>query len=110
MSLGCYGALRQAHRRHDVVAVHIMDRFERELPALGRLVLEDAETGKIIEVNTSVPRLRSAFRERQEKAQAELAKMFRSANIDAIQLLTGQPYGAALGKFFENREKRRLRG
>src|SRR4030095_9258214 len=58
MSLGCYGALRQAHRRHDVVAVQITDRFELELPALGRVVLEDAETGKIIEVNTSVPRLR----------------------------------------------------
>ena len=110
MSLGCYGALRQANRRHDVVAVHIADRFELQLPALGRLMLEDAETGKIVEVNTSVARHRAAFRQRQEKSQAELARMFRSANIDAIQLLTGQPYGAALGKFFETREKRRLRG
>ena len=110
MSLGCYGALRQANRRHDVVAVHITDRFELELPALGRLMLEDAETGKLIEVNTSVGRHRAAFKQRQEKAQAELARMFRSANIDAIQLRTGQPYAAALGKFFETREKRRLRG
>jgi uncharacterized protein (DUF58 family) len=110
MSLGCYGALRQAHRRHDVVAVQITDRFERELPAIGRLVLEDAETGKVIEINTTVPRLRAAFRERQEKAQAELTRMFRSASIDSIQLQTGQPYAAALGKFFETREKRRFRG
>jgi hypothetical protein len=36
--------------------------------------------------------------------------MFRSAGIDSIALLTGQPYGAALGRFFENREKRRARG
>jgi uncharacterized protein (DUF58 family) len=108
MSQGCYAALRQANRRHDLVAVHIADRFELELPALGRLVLEDAETGKIIEVNTNVARHRSAFKKRQEKAQAELARMFRSANIDAIQLLTGRPYAAALGKFFESREKRRM--
>src|SRR5881396_3054524 len=71
MSLGCYGALRQANRRHDVVAVQIADRFELELPALGRLMLEDAETGKLIEVNTSVGRHRAAFKQRQEKAQAE---------------------------------------
>jgi len=110
MSLGCYGALRQANRRHDVVAVQIADRFELELPALGRLMLEDAETGKLIEVNTSVGRHRAAFKQRQERAQAELTRMFRSANIDAIRLRTGEPYGAALGKFFETREKRRLRG
>ena len=110
MSMGCQAALRQANRRHDVVAVHIADRFELELPALGRLILEDAETGKVVEVNTSVLRHRTAFKERQARAQTELARMFRSSNIDAIQLLTGQPYGAALGRFFETREKRRLRG
>src|SRR5437773_2342261 len=110
MSLGCYGALRQANRRHDVVAVQITDRFELELPALGRLMLEDAETGRLVEVNTSVGRHRAAFQQRQERAQAELARMFRAANIDAIRLRTGEPYGAALGKFFETREKRRLRG
>jgi uncharacterized protein (DUF58 family) len=110
MSMGCQAALRQANRRHDVVAVHIADKFELELPALGRLILEDAETGKVVEVNTNVERLRASFQQRQAKAQAELARMFRSAKIDSIQLLTGQPYGAALGRFFETREKRRLRG
>ncbi len=110
MSMGCQAALRQANRRHDVVAVHIADRHEMELPALGRLILEDAETGKVVEINTNVERLRSSFKQRQAKAQADLARMFRSSNIDSIQLLTGQPYGAALGRFFETREKRRMRG
>ena len=110
MAMGCQAALRQANRRHDVVAVHIADKFELELPALGRLILEDAETGKVVEVNTNVQRLRASFQQRQARSQAELARMFRSANIDSIQLLTGQPYGAALGRFFETREKRRLRG
>jgi uncharacterized protein (DUF58 family) len=110
MSMGCQAALRQANRRHDVVAVHIADRHELELPALGRLILEDAETGKVVEINTNVDRLRASFKERQARAHADLARMFRSSNIDSIQLLTGQPYGAALGRFFETREKRRLRG
>ena len=102
--------LRQANRRHDVVAVQIADRYELELPSLGRLILNDAETGEVVEVNTSDERKRAAFAQRQSRAQADLARLFRSAGIDAIQLRTDQPYAAALGRFFETRERRRLRG
>ncbi|MGD0087593.1 MAG: DUF58 domain-containing protein [Verrucomicrobiota bacterium] len=103
-------ALRQANRRHDVVAVHVADRYEMELPALGRLMLEDAETGEIVEVNTAHAASRDAFALRQEKQHAEVARQLRSSGIDTIQLHTAEPYSAALGRFFENREKRRLRG
>jgi len=103
-------ALRMANRRHDVVAVHIADRYELELPALGRLILEDAETGEILELNTGNNASRDAFAVRQQKQNEELARQFRSSGIDAIQLRTDESYSAALGKFFENREKRRLRG
>jgi uncharacterized protein (DUF58 family) len=102
--------LRQANRRHDLVAVQIADRYELELPALGRLVLTDAETGEVVEVNTADDRKRQAFQQRQERAQADLAKLFRSAGIDAIQLRTDQPYGVELSRFFETRERRRLHG
>ncbi|HZQ47889.1 MAG TPA: DUF58 domain-containing protein [Verrucomicrobiae bacterium] len=105
-----FTALRQANRRHDVVAIQITDRFELELPALGRLVLKDAETGEVVEVNTGDARKRAAFIERQNKAQAELLRVFRSAKIDSIQLRTDQSYTSALGRFFETREKRRLHG
>ena len=103
-------ALRQANRRHDVVAVHITDPCERELPALGRLVFEDAETGEILEINTGLAAHRKTFAEQKAKMQNELARLFRSAGIDAIQLRTDEPYGVALGRFFETRERRRLRG
>ena len=46
----------------------------------------------------------------QARSQADLARLFRSAGIDAIQLRTDHPYGAELGRFFETRERRRLRG
>jgi uncharacterized protein (DUF58 family) len=103
-------ALRQANRRHDVVAVHISDPFEQTLPALGRLVLEDAETGEVVEINTGREGDRFVFADRQSKIRAELAREFRSARIDAIQLKTDQPYAVELARFFENREKRRARG
>jgi len=105
-----FAMLRQANRRHDLVAVQIADRYELELPSLGRLVLTDAETGEVVEVNTSDERKRAGFKERQARAQAETARLFRSAGIDAIQLRTDQPYGVELSRFFETRERRRLRG
>jgi uncharacterized protein (DUF58 family) len=103
-------ALRMANRRHDVVTVQITDRYEMELPALGRLTLEDAETGEILEINTADPGSRDAFALRRQKQLADLARQFRSSGIDAIQLRTDESYTAALGNFFKTREKRRLRG
>jgi hypothetical protein len=81
-----------------------------ELPVLGRLVLADAETGEVVEINTGDRRKRASFAERQARAQADLARLFRSAGIDAIQLRTDRPYGIELARFFETREKRRARG
>ncbi len=103
-------ALRQANRRHDVVAVQITDRFELELPSLGYLVLKDAETGEVVEINTGDERKRAAFKQRQMSAQTELRRLFLSAGIDSIQLRTNEPYAAALGRFFDTREKRRRHG
>ena len=110
LTAGSLSALRQTNRRHDVVAVHIVDRYELELPALGRLMLRDAETGRVMEIDTSRKSGREAFARRQSGMQGELAKVFRSAAIDAIQVRTDQPYAAALGRFFETRERRRLHG
>jgi len=107
---GFQTAIKQANRRHDLVAVQVTDLFEIELPDLGRLVVEDAESGEVVEINTGNDAMRNTFALRQWKNQEELARMFRSAGVDAIQLRTDQPYGAALGRFFETREKRRLRG
>jgi uncharacterized protein (DUF58 family) len=103
-------ALRQANRRHDVIAIQVVDRYELELPTVGRLMLKDAETGEMIEINTHDLRKRRAFAERRAKHQAELLRQLRSANIDAIEARTGEPYAATLGQFFETREKRRRHG
>src|SRR5688572_1600225 len=81
-------ALKQTNRRHDVVAVQIVDRYELELPRLGRLLLRDAETGQIVEVNTARATHRNAFAKHQTQARSELARLFRSAAIDSIQVRT----------------------
>ncbi len=103
-------ALRQARRRHDLVAVQVVDRFELELPPLGRMVFKDAETGEVVEIDTGNKVRREAFAERSRRTQRELTRLFRSAAIDFIRLRTDQPYGVELARFFETRERRRRRG
>lgn len=103
-------ALRQANRRHDVVAVQITDRYELELPDLGYLVLQDAETGEVLEINTGDARRRRVFAERQQDRLADLRRLFAAAGIDSIQLRTDRSYTTELGRFFETREKRRRHG
>lgn len=102
--------LRQASRRHDVVAVQISDPNEIALPPLGRLLLEDAETGDIVEINAFDERRRKAFASRQEKGQKELDRLFRQARLDSLRVRSDEPYERALAKFFEAREHRRRHG
>jgi len=111
-SLGRVSAtsLRQVSRKHDLVAVQISDPFEEVLPDLGRLVLQDAETGEVVEVNTNDTRRRDAFALRQEKTRKELDRLFRQAQVDAIRVSTDAPYDRALQQFFDTREKRRRHG
>ena len=103
-------ALKQTSRKHDLVAVQITDPYERTLPGLGRMILQDAETGERVEINTADERRRSAFARRQVKTQDELDRLFRSAGVDAIQIRTEEPYDRALMQFFDTRERRRRHG
>jgi uncharacterized protein (DUF58 family) len=103
-------ALRQVNRRHDLVAVQIVDRFELELPALGRMVLKDSETGEVVEIDTSDAGLRQRFFEEQTLLQGAMKKQLRSLGVDTIHLQTDQEYTVALARFFENREKRSRHG
>ncbi len=99
--------LRQTSRKHDVIAVQVTDPHELSLPNLGRIVLKDAETGDVVEINTNDGRRREAFAMRQEKTQLELIHLFRSSNVDAIQLRTDEPYEKQLAAFFDKRQKRK---
>ena len=101
--------LRQVNRQHDLVAVHIEDDREHELPALGYITLRDAETDEIIEINTGDARKRKGFVERRQKLQMQVLKTLLTAGVDSIQLRTGQSYAIPLARFFETRERRRLR-
>jgi uncharacterized protein (DUF58 family) len=101
-------AMRQTNRRHDLVAVHIEDPHERELPDLGIVALEDAETGEVVEVDTASAAVRRRFKEQAAERSRRLVSDFRSEGVDTLQLQTDTPYIPALQRFFKTRERRRV--
>jgi uncharacterized protein (DUF58 family) len=102
--------LRAVAKKHDLVAIRIFDRREKELPNVGILTLEDEETGDLIELDTSSPRVREAV-SAQAAARAKAQKdIFRKSKVDLIDMATGTDYVEALIQFFKNREKRQQRG
>jgi uncharacterized protein (DUF58 family) len=95
-----------AAKRHDVVAIPIIDPREMELPDVGRVVLEDAETGERLMVNTSDRRTRVRFAENMATLHDELPSTFARVGVDTITLETNADYVPALRRFFHNRERR----
>jgi len=93
-------------RRHDLIAIPIIDPREVELPDVGLLTLEDAETGEQIELDTSNRGVRLRFLEEADQAAADRLRDFRRKRIDTISLKTDQDYVPALRAFFRTRERR----
>lgn len=100
-------SLRIANRKHDVIAVNIIDPRELELPALGFIELMDAETGESIIVDTYDSNIRKGFSLLSSDEVQKRKSMFRSINVDMIEVKTDKSYVDPLLKFFKMREKRR---
>ena len=99
-------ALRVAARRHDVVAVVLEDPREAELPAVGLVELEEAETGERYVVDTRDWRVRDAFARQASIARVDRDRDLRATDVDAIVVGTDRPYTEALLRFFRMRERR----
>jgi uncharacterized protein (DUF58 family) len=93
-------------RRHDLIAIPIVDPREEELPDVGRVTLEDAETGEQIEINTSDRKARAAFLRTVTAREERRRRQLRRHRIDTISLRTNEEYVPALRAFFRSRERR----
>ena len=91
---------------HDMVAVSITDPRELELPDMGIVNVEDAESGENFLLDTSSFVLREDYSARAMKMFDERSRMFRSINIDHIDIRTDRPYSQEMYKFFRMRERR----
>jgi uncharacterized protein (DUF58 family) len=95
------GALR---RRHDVIAVHLHDARESEIPAAGMFSFLDPETGAVRVEDTSDPATRLRLRVARF---AEVDKVLLRTRVDCLRLATSEPYERKVTAFFKARERRR---
>jgi uncharacterized protein (DUF58 family) len=101
--------LQRTGHRHDVVAVAVRDPREEELPDVGLLRVEDAETGRQRLIDTSSPPFRQAFQRQRREQQEAFQSMTRSGRVDVLEVSTAGQHLDALIRFFHRRELRLTR-
>lgn len=100
-------SLRAVAAKHDVVAAQIMDPCEMMLPDVGRVCLEDPETGEQVIVDTSHPAVRTQYEQRVAKHQAWLVQLLRRCGVERVGVRTDEDYAPALKAYFRSRRRRR---
>jgi uncharacterized protein (DUF58 family) len=98
--------LAQLALRHEVVAVRLYDKLEQELPDLGLLVIQDAETGEQLFVDTHDRTFRTRFAAAAARREEELRAAFGQAGVDALELATDDDLMDALLRFADLRKRR----
>jgi uncharacterized protein (DUF58 family) len=102
-------ALEGLTRRHEVIAIRLFDRREVELPDVGPMLMDDAETGEQLYVDTHDPAFRRRFREASERREAELGAAFGRAGVDAVALATDDDLLEAIVRMAARRKRARPR-
>lgn len=98
--------LQVTSRRHDIIAVSVTDPREETLPDVGRICIEDSETGEIVEIDTANPRIRDAYATQSRERRERTASRIRSLGIDLLEFFNGENWMPALMSFFQNRRQR----
>jgi len=99
--------LKLMRRRHDLVAISLFDPRERQLPDVGFINLQDAETGEQILVDSGRPAVREHFAREQRRAEEQRLALFRRTGIDEVSIDITQSYVDPLVRLFHARTRRR---
>ena len=99
-------AIRPIGAHHDAIALRIRDPHERELPNVGVIAIEDAETGDVIQLDTRRKRVRQEFKRVAAERAREVDKLLARANVDTIEIDTRRSYVPALLELFARRDRR----
>jgi uncharacterized protein (DUF58 family) len=95
------------NQRHEVLAVRLWDPREAQLPDIGPIIIEDAETGEQLYVDTHDRRFRQRFEQAAQERQAELKQIFKRAGVDTLSLSTQDDLVSAIVRFAISRKQRR---
>lgn len=94
-------------KRHDMIALPIIDPVEEIFPDVGVITLQDPETGEQLEINTGARSFRDSYKEEVDQQKKKLFHLFGSHRIDTVPLRTDKDYLPILRSFFAHREKTR---
>ncbi len=94
-------------QRHEVIAVRLQDPLEAELPDLGLVVFQDAETGEQLFVDTHDRGFRARFRDLAIQKESEMRQAFAQAGVDALELSTDADIVDTVIRFAALRRRRR---
>jgi len=94
-------------RKHEAIALRVLDPLEARLPKAGKVVMMDPETGFETLVNTSNPNLRMGYEKLMKRRQQGVSAIFKKHGIDTADLFTDGDTLAALHKLLKKRSRRR---
>jgi len=95
------------NQRHEVLAIRLWDPREVQLPDIGVVMMEDAETGEQLYVDTHDRKFRQRFYEAAQRREAALNESFKRAGVDALSLSTEEDLVRAIVRFAQQRKQRR---
>jgi len=101
-----FNILALTNQRHDLVSIALSDPRESELPNVGLITLEDAETGEMVEINTNSKKVREHYAALARDRRAHFESNMRKKGLDWIEASTDQPYLPALRQLFARRASR----
>jgi len=101
-------ALAATNQRHEVLALRTVDRRELELPDVGLALVQDAETGEVLELDTSDPQVRAGWAAVAGERAQQLIMTFRRSRVPELDVRTDQPWPQRLQRFLDHSAKRRV--
>lgn len=105
---GYEAALKSANQRHDLLVLQLTDPREQALPDVGLALVQDAETGDALEVDTGDPAVRAAYEQASAQRQEAAQEFFRRARIGHLELRTDKPWNNSLRTFLTLQARRRV--
>ena len=103
---GFENAFQLLSRRHDVIPIVIRDRLESQWPSVGRVQLQDLETGQQLLINMADPKVRNVFSQQMKENKESLIAFFKKIKKSPIFIETQSDYFSQLRLYFEQRKKR----
>ncbi len=99
-------SLRRLGKKHDVIALRVNDQRETNLPSIGKVQVQDAETGELFLIDTSSSHFMQELKLKTKEFNRELDEIFLKANVDRIDVMTNEDYFSKVVTYFRARKRK----